>query len=66
MVFIAISSISYIEARAEITEQDFASIRNLIEKYELAYSQKNIKGMIEYCDKNSPWFSGLEDNMKKE
>lgn len=57
---------SCVEVRAEITEQDFTSIRNLIDRYEGAYSQKDIKGMVECCDKNSEWFKGLEDSMQKE
>lgn len=57
---------SGVEVRAEITEQDFTSIRNLIDRYEGSYSQKDIKGMVECCDKNSEWFNGLEDSMQKE
>lgn len=66
LIIIAIVYIEHIEARAEITEPDFVFIRNLIDKYESAYSQKNIKGMVECCDENSQWFKGLEDSMRKE
>jgi len=66
ILILAVITFSCVEVMAEITERDFTSIRNLIDKYESSYSQKDIKGMVECCDKNSEWFKGLEDSMRKE
>jgi tetratricopeptide (TPR) repeat protein len=64
--FLLFSAIMNTNLWGEIVEQDFVSISNLIDRYESAYSQKDVKGMIECCDKDSEWFAGLEDSMKKE
>jgi tetratricopeptide (TPR) repeat protein len=54
------------QARAELTEADIVLIRDVIAKYEAAYSRKDLPAMIDCCDKNSEWFKGLESEISQE
>ncbi|MDD4203239.1 MAG: hypothetical protein PHQ52_07210, partial [Candidatus Omnitrophica bacterium] len=45
---------------------DLIDIRTCVDKYEQAYSEKNVKSMIDCCDIDSEWFKGFEDSMTKE
>ena len=48
------------------TPGDISAIRNLVNKYEEAYQNKDISGMVRCVDKRSQWYQGLEKNMKAE